>query len=42
MKKLLIPVILSALVVFGGYAMNKLSGCNCPVKCACAPCGCGK
>lgn len=41
MKKLLMPVILSALIIFGGYAINKASSsCNCGIKCACAPCNC--
>lgn len=41
MKKLLVPVVLSALFAFGGFAINKISSnCNCGIKCACAPCGC--
>ncbi len=40
MKKLIMPVILSALVIVGGYAINHFTGCKCAPACACAPCGC--
>ncbi len=42
MKNILIPVVLSALMAFGGYAIHKASNSSCGVKCACAPCNCNK